>query len=150
VVVLALAAGGGGGARAPTAGIDWLRLPLPYVANVCFRCFSCFKGMLQLFLIDVAKVDWRCCICCKYFRDMLQVFLQKFYLFQTYVASVLIRMFAYVSHICCNNMFYRFQTYVTSVLFGCYVCYNDYVASACFKCFICFSRICCSCFMLQK
>jgi hypothetical protein len=41
-------------ALTPTAGINQPRLPLPYDANVCF---SRFKGMLELFLIDVAKVD---------------------------------------------------------------------------------------------
>jgi hypothetical protein len=44
-------------ALTPTAGINRPRLLLPYDANVCFRCFSRFKDMLQLFLIDVAKVD---------------------------------------------------------------------------------------------
>jgi hypothetical protein len=28
-----------------------------YVASVCFKCFICFRGMLQLFYGDVAKVD---------------------------------------------------------------------------------------------
>jgi hypothetical protein len=28
-----------------------------YVANVCFKCFICLRGMLQLFHADVAKVD---------------------------------------------------------------------------------------------
>jgi hypothetical protein len=53
-------------------------------------------------------------------------------------------MFAYVSHICCNNMphmFHLFQTYVASVLSRCCICYNDYVASVYFKCFFCFSRM---------
>jgi hypothetical protein len=39
---------------------DWNRMAQaspPYVANVYFRCFSRFKGMLQLFIMDVAKVD---------------------------------------------------------------------------------------------
>lgn len=55
---------GASGARAPqlavgsdpTTGIYWLRLPLPYFANVWFRCLNRFKGILQLFLMDVAKV----------------------------------------------------------------------------------------------
>jgi hypothetical protein len=50
-------------ALTPTARIDQPRLSLPYVANVCSRCFSRFKGMLQLILMDVAKVDRRCCTC---------------------------------------------------------------------------------------
>ena len=28
-----------------------------HVAGVCFKCFRCFTGMLQVFYIDVAKVD---------------------------------------------------------------------------------------------
>lgn len=38
-----------------TAGIDWPWLPLPYVANVYFMCFSCFKGTLQLFFYGCCK-----------------------------------------------------------------------------------------------
>ena len=64
-------------APTPMAGIDRPRLFLSYVANVCFRCFSRFKGMLQLFLMDVAKVDRGCCTCCKCFRGMLQAFVQN-------------------------------------------------------------------------
>ena len=30
----------------------------PYVANVCFKGFRRFKDMLQVFHMDVAKVDW--------------------------------------------------------------------------------------------
>jgi hypothetical protein len=44
---------------APTqmAEIDQPRSPLPYIANACFKCFKHFKDMLQLFHMDVAKVD---------------------------------------------------------------------------------------------
>jgi hypothetical protein len=73
-------------ALTPTARINWPRLPLPYIAIVCFRCF---KGMLQLFLMDVAKVD-------QGMLHMLQVF-------QKHVASV------------CSKCFIRFQTYVAIV-----------------------------------
>jgi hypothetical protein len=56
---------GAGGACAPSLAASsdpngWNRLAQaspPYIANVYFRCFSRFKGMLQLFLEDVAKVD---------------------------------------------------------------------------------------------
>jgi hypothetical protein len=64
------------------------------------------------------------------------------WMFQTYVASILIQVFVYVSHICYNNMFhifYLFQTYVASILLRCCICYNDYVASVCSKYFIGFS-----------
>jgi uncharacterized membrane protein len=29
-----------------------------HVANVCFKCFRYFRGMLQVFYIDIGKVDW--------------------------------------------------------------------------------------------
>jgi hypothetical protein len=31
--------------------------PKAHVASVCFECFSCFRGMLQEFRMDVAKVN---------------------------------------------------------------------------------------------
>ena len=43
-------------------------------AHVASVCFKCFKGILQLFHIDVAKVDQGCCTYCKCFRGMLQLF----------------------------------------------------------------------------
>jgi hypothetical protein len=64
--------------------------------------------MLQLFYMDVAKIDRECCICCvccKCFRDMLQDFVQNV----SSVPDVCCKRFdldvAYVSHICCNSMF---------------------------------------------
>jgi hypothetical protein len=56
------AGAGGGCARAPpdpvpTTEIDRPDIPLYYVANVYFKCFRCFRDMLQLFHMDVAKVD---------------------------------------------------------------------------------------------
>jgi hypothetical protein len=61
--------------------------------------------MLQLFHLDVAKVD----------QEMLQVFqkhvtsvcLKCFISFQTYIA--------YVSHICCNSIFQMFQLFQSFV-----------------------------------
>ena len=73
-------------------------------AHVVSVCFKCFRGMLQLFHMDVAKED----------RD------------DAYVVMVV--------HICCNSLFlmfylffrsmficmlHMFQTYVTSVISGC-------------------------------
>jgi hypothetical protein len=75
------------------------------VASLCFKCFRCFIGMLQLFCMDVAKVDRDVAyvaivvhVCCKF------MFPTMFYLFfQTYVTSVFIWMFrACVSYMCCN------------------------------------------------
>jgi hypothetical protein len=68
------------------------------VASVCFNCFRCFRVMLQMFRIDVAKVD----------RDV------------AYVAMAI--------HACCKRLFQIFhlpsasQTYVTSILCGCCIC----------------------------
>jgi hypothetical protein len=45
-----------------------------YVARVCLKCFRRFRDMLQLFHMDVVKVDQRCCTYCKCFRCMLQLF----------------------------------------------------------------------------
>jgi hypothetical protein len=28
-----------------------------HVLNVCFKCFTCFRLMLQVFYLDVVKVD---------------------------------------------------------------------------------------------
>jgi hypothetical protein len=90
-----------------TARIDRPRPPLLYVANACFKCFKRLRGMLQLFNMDVAKIDWRCL----HMLHMLQVF-------QMHVAGVCSKRFisckrsdlnvAYVSHVCCNIMFQIF------------------------------------------
>jgi hypothetical protein len=55
-----------------------------HVANVSFKCFRYFKGMLQMFHMDVAKVNrdiahvimvvYLCFKCMFCFRRMLQVF----------------------------------------------------------------------------
>jgi hypothetical protein len=58
-----------------------------HVASVCFKCFRCFICMLQVFYLDVAKLDLD--VACVY--NGFQVFLgvlQVFQLFRTYVASV--------------------------------------------------------------
>jgi hypothetical protein len=66
-------------ALTPTAGIDRPRLPIPYVANVYF---CRFKGMLQLFLMDIGKVDLG-------MLHMLQAF-------QKHVASICSKCFIYL------------------------------------------------------
>jgi hypothetical protein len=75
------------------------------------------------YVVYVASVSETCCKC----------LFKMFHLFQKYVASVLIWMFAYVSSVsdvCCKCF-----------IWICCVCYNDYVASICSKYFICFSCI---------
>jgi hypothetical protein len=32
-----------------------------YVASVCFKCFSCFRRMLQVFYLDIAVAIHICC-----------------------------------------------------------------------------------------
>ena len=65
-----------------------LHLAYTYVASVCFKYFKCFERMLQVFDLDVAKVDlvlhmmqwlYTCIasVCFKYFscfKFMLQIF----------------------------------------------------------------------------
>jgi hypothetical protein len=120
----------------PTAGINRPRLLFPYDANICF---SCFKGILQLFLMDVA-----------------------------YIASVseacykrLLKMFHLFPRVCCNSMFQMFQlfqSYVAVSVFSCCNCstwmlhmFHIHVASVCPKCLICFKYMlhssvsCCKC-----
>jgi hypothetical protein len=57
--------------------LQWL---YTYVVNVCFKCFSFFKSMLQVFYLDVAYVAVAIHIC------DTRMF-QMFHLFQTYVAT---------------------------------------------------------------
>jgi hypothetical protein len=35
-----------------------------HVAIVCFKCFGCFRDMLQFFNVNIAKVDHNVYICC--------------------------------------------------------------------------------------
>jgi hypothetical protein len=64
---------------------------------------------LQLIHIDVAKVDWGCCIFCKCF-NILQEFVQN-------VSSVL--------YVCCKRFIWilpMFHTYVATVCSKCLIC----------------------------
>jgi hypothetical protein len=81
-----------------------LNLPLPYIANICLKCF---KDMFLLFYLDVANVDRDvthvamvihvCCMC------MFQMF----------------KLFADVCcksrSECCNGMFQTYTAYVAMV-----------------------------------
>jgi hypothetical protein len=55
-----------------------------YVSNICFECFRCSKLMLQMFHLNVAKVDLN--VACYY--DYTRMF-------QAYGSSV-----SYVSDVC--------------------------------------------------
>ena len=72
-----------------------------HIANICFKYFRGFRGLLQVFHTDVEKVDRDVAmvvhVCCKLVTNVSPVF-------QTYVASVFIW------------MLHMFHTYVVSVL----------------------------------
>jgi hypothetical protein len=85
-----------------------------HVATICFMCFRC---MLHIFHLDVAKVD------------LVLHMLQWLY---TYVASVCIKCFS-----CFKCMLQVFYLDVAYVVLGLYT----YVASVCFKCFMGFKRM---------
>jgi hypothetical protein len=108
-----------------------------HVVSICFKCFRCFISMLQVFYMDVTKVDREVAyvimvvhVCCQLLFSCFICFLELYY-----VVSVLFG--------CCIH----FHVYVASVLSGCYVCLcNSFkyfsgvsvsVSDACFKCFIC-------------
>jgi hypothetical protein len=125
----------------------------PYVANVCFNYCRYFRGMLQVFCIDVAKVDWDICIRCNGYTCMLQAFVSN-------VSSIF-------SYACCK-CFYLDVTYVLHIclqvfLSGCrtYMFCNDFssvldIFRKCFRrmfqVFHLSSDICCKNFiwMFQK
>ena len=117
------------------------------VANVCFKCFKYFRGVLQLFYIGVCKNRSRCCTCCNGYTCIFQVYVPTVssvsnvcckrdiayvsHMLQGYVPNVLA-----VSFLCCSKYFH-----VASVLSRCCICVHKYVASVCSKCFICFRRM---------
>jgi hypothetical protein len=57
-----------------------------HVARVCFNYFRCFRGMVQVFHMDVAKID------CLYMLQWLY----------TYIASVRFKCLFAFSDICCK------------------------------------------------
>ena len=103
------------------SGLLQLHLVLPFlprmlqacVASVCFKCFRCFICMLQVFHVDVAKVDrdityvaMAIHVCCKRLFQMFQ-------LFQMDVARVLSRCCVYF--MCFKCMLHMFYLYVAKV-----------------------------------
>jgi hypothetical protein len=85
-----------------------------HIARVSFKCFKCFRGMLQAFYTDVAKVDRDIAhvaivihVCCKLLLSMFHLFFSDVcckcvYLDVAYVFTCMIQMFyldvAYVYH----------------------------------------------------
>jgi hypothetical protein len=60
--------------------LQWL---YKYVASVCSTCFICFRHILQVFHLNVAKADLDVAYTC-----MLQAFVSSVLEFHMYVASV--------------------------------------------------------------
>jgi hypothetical protein len=60
--------------------IDAMAAAMRDLSNEMLRWIACckrFRGMLQLFYMDIAKVDQECCtccICCKCFRGLFKMF----------------------------------------------------------------------------
>jgi hypothetical protein len=61
-----------------------------HVVNVCFNCFMYFRGMSQVFYINIAKVDRNVAHVAMAIHVCFKCTFLMFYLYQTYVASVFI------------------------------------------------------------
>jgi hypothetical protein len=70
-----------------------------HVAIICFKCFRCFIRMLQVFHLDVAKIDLDVCV-----YNGFQVFSGVLLVFPTYVASV-----SAISGVCCKCFIWMLQ-----------------------------------------
>jgi hypothetical protein len=70
------------------------------VASICFKCFSYFKRMLQVFHLDVAYVVVAIHVRCKYVFQMFQLFYLGVACFHLNIAYV-----AVTIHVCCKCMF---------------------------------------------
>jgi hypothetical protein len=97
-----------------------LASPFPYIVNICFKCFSCYQRHVTSVSYGYYKSRSGCCICCKCFRDMLQVF-------QRHVISV------------CSKCFIYFRRMLQAVLICMLYMFDTYIATVCSKCFTCFS-----------
>jgi hypothetical protein len=82
-----------------------------HVARVCFNYFRCFRGMLQVFYMDVAKIYWDVAhvamvvhICHKHLFQIFHLF------FRRMLQVCLFGCCIYVSHIC--SKFYLDVSYV--------------------------------------
>jgi len=80
-----------------------------YVASVCFKCFSYFKHMLQVFYLDVAYVAMAIHVCWKCMFQMFQLFkrmLQMFYLYVALAIHVYCKVYvsnvSAISNVCCK------------------------------------------------
>jgi hypothetical protein len=70
---------------------------MSHVANVSFKYFRCFRGTLQVFHVDVAKVDRDVTHVAMAIHICVKFMFLMFHLFQLYVASV--------SSVCCKSRY---------------------------------------------
>jgi hypothetical protein len=117
------------GGKEPRGGV------FRHVASLCFKYFSCFRCMFQMFCMDVRKGDW----------DAVHVVMAIHDMFQVYVLNVssvpnecckcfiwMLQQYIWMLHIhaCCKHMFQVFlgASYVCLQVFhlnDAYVC-NDF------------------------
>jgi hypothetical protein len=108
-----------------------------------FKSFRCFRGTLQVFHTDVAKVDWDVA----YVAMVVHVYCKSlspcFICFPHVRCKCIYLDVAYVSHICCKCFIWMLRMAI--IFFKCFFrCFLD----ACFKCFICLF-LCCKCLHLN-
>jgi hypothetical protein len=124
--------------RSGVALLQWL---YTCVASVCFKYFSCFKRMLQVFHLDVAYVAVTIHVCCKCVLQMFQLFhldVACFYLDAAYVAVAI--------PVCCKcmfQMFHLFQMYVARFIWMLHMLLwlYTYVVNVCFNYFTWFQYV---------
>jgi hypothetical protein len=118
-----------------------------HVVSSCFKCFICLRGMLQVFRMDVAKIDRDVAyvamvihICCKRMFLMFHLLYCKcVYLDVAYVLYICCKRFIWMLRMCCNCFSSVFSCVFVSVSDACFkyfICLQTYVAnvvSVCFK-----------------
>jgi hypothetical protein len=105
-----------------------------HVVSIYFNCFRSFRGTLQLFHIDITKIDWDVAfvvmaIC---FRRILQVFLFG------YCICFIPQVFLYGCCVCFEMTFQVFSRCflnVSNAYFNCFICFQTLVASVSSRCF---------------
>jgi hypothetical protein len=105
-----------------------------HIASVQFKCFICFRGMLQLFYTDVAKVN----------RDVAYVFAMV--VRTRMLQAPVLNISSILSDVCCKcvylnvayvsqHMLQVFYLHVAHVSNGFQVFFAS-ISDTCFKCFI--------------
>jgi hypothetical protein len=115
-----------------------------HVGSLCFKCFSCFRYMFQVFHTDVAKVDRDASyvaivvhVCCKRYS-------QCFICLSDICCKCVYLDVVYVSYICCKRFIWMLCMFV--MVFKCFQVFLQvflmYVASVSVV-----SNVCCMCFI---